>query len=530
MTKNKNNMDVTKSTSRRLLRAGALFAAAGTMVLLTTGTAAGQTADTGATTRPATTQPAGQPPAMVSDGVSSEGGIHLTPGKSVIVNLRHSVKDPQFNIPNPEIADITPMSWTSFLVTGKKPGVMAIVVFDKETGRSQIVDLVVEPDLAMLAKQIKHAFPSVDITLTSMNDSIAVRGQVPSAMVAEQIVEMAGTFGKVHNFLDISGGQQVMLQVRYAEVSKSALRSLGVTFGGTDGISSVATNGLSNAALGFTGAQPNLGVSPAAAGSGVTIFGQGRFGVAAFDYFISALRTDGLVRTLAEPNVIAESGTTATMLAGGQVPIPVPQPGNGGSTITIEYHDYGVRLNFTPQILGNGKIKLKVSPEVSDLDYSVGVSVAGTTVPGFTDRKVDTTVELGDGQSFALAGLLDNKISASNTAIPLLGDIPILGALFTSTSYQRNETELVVLVTPRLVSAMNPDAVPALPGEKWRYPNQLQNYLFHDLGGPANAAKSRADIKTEGQPPQFHGSYGFTAVGTGSVTSVEPTPATPAAK
>jgi pilus assembly protein CpaC len=525
MTKNKNNMDVTKSTSRRLLRAGALFAAAGTMVLLTTGTAAGQTADTGATTRPATTQPTGQPPAMVSDGVSSEGGIHLTPGKSVIVNLRHSVKDPQFNIPNPEIADITPMSWTSFLVTGKKPGVMAIVVFDKETGRSQIVDLVVEPDLAMLAKQIKHAFPSVDITLTSMNDSIAVRGQVPSAMVAEQIVEMAGTFGKVHNFLDISGGQQVMLQVRYAEVSKSALRSLGVTFGGTDGISSVATNGLSNAALSFTGAQPNLGVSPAAAGSGVTIFGQGRFGVAAFDYFISALRTDGLVRTLAEPNVIAESGTTATMLAGGQVPIPVPQPGNGGSTITIEYHDYGVRLNFTPQILGNGKIKLKVSPEVSDLDYSVGVSVAGTTVPGFTDRKVDTTVELGDGQSFALAGLLDNKISASNTAIPLLGDIPILGALFTSTSYQRNETELVVLVTPRLVSAMNPDAVPALPGEKWRYPNQLQNYLFHDLGGPANAAKSRADIKTEGQPPQFHGSYGFTAVGTGSVIAVDPTPA-----
>jgi pilus assembly protein CpaC len=514
MTNPQKNMDVKARYTGKLLRAAAIFAAAGAMVLAGTGSSAGQTSttpDTGPSTRPA---------GLVTDGVSNDGTMRLTSGKSQVVNLAHSVKDFNIKIGNPEVVSCYAMSATSVLVTGKKPGSTAIVIFDADN-RVQVIDVAVDPDLAMLTHQMKTAFPGVEVSVSPLNDSIALRGQVPSVQVAEQIVEMAGTFGKVHNFLEVSGGQQVMLQVRYAEVSKSALRSLGVSFGGTDGISSIATNGVGNGALAFTGAQPNLGIAPAAATGGVTVFGQGRFGVAAFDYFVSALRTNGLVRVLAEPNVTTTSGKTASFLAGGQVPIPVPQPGNGGSTITIEYHDYGVRLNFTPQVLGNGKIKLQVTPEVSDLDYSVGVSVGGTTVPGFTDRKVDTTVELGDGQSFALAGLLNNKISASNTAIPLLGDIPVLGALFTSTSYQRSETELVILVTPRLVAPMNPDKVPSLPGEKWRYPNQLQSYVFHDLGGPIDSPKTHADIKSEGAPPQFHGSYGFTAVGSGRVVPVE---------
>jgi pilus assembly protein CpaC len=508
--KNQNkHTDVTTGQVRGLLRAGAIFAATGAIVLLLTGgTSAGQTAPTDA---PPATQPS-----MVSEGIGSDGVLRLTSGKSAIVKLHRAVVNPSINVGNKEIADCLPLTSSSVLVSGKKTGNTAIVVFD-DKGDAQVIDVTVDPDLTMLQHQIKQAFPGVDVTLTPLNDGISLRGQVPSMQVAEQIVEMSGTFGKVHNFLEIAGGQQVMLQVRFAEVSKSALRSLGVSFGGTDGISSVGTNGVGNGSLSFTGAQPNVGIAPAAVASGVTIFGQGRFGVAAFDYFVSALRTDGLVKVLAEPNVMASSGKTASFLAGGQIPIPVPQPGNGGSTITIQYHDYGVQLNFTPQVLGNGKIKLQVAPEVSDLDYSVAVNVSGTSVPGFTDRKVETTVELGDGQSFALAGLLDNKISATNTAMPLLGDIPILGALFTSTSYQRNETELVILVTPRLVSAMNPEQVPHLPGEKWRYPTQWQSYLFHDLGGELDKAKTRADIKSAGQPPQFHGNYGFTSVGSGTV-------------
>ena len=525
MTNQHKHMDVARST-RRMLKAGAILTAAGAMVvLLSTGAAGGQTTmPTDQTSAPAPapvatplTSPAPTTqPSMIADGVGADNTLRLTPGKSSVINLKHMFS--RVSIGTPDIADYNKISPSSLLITAKKAGSTAMVIFDDDN-RSVVIDLVVDPDFGMLRRQLKETFPGIDIEVTPLNDTIALRGNVPNTKVAEQIVEMAATYAKVHNFLDIAGGQQVMLQVRFAEVSKTAMRSLGVTFGGTDGITSVSTNGLTNAANAFTGTSA-LGITPAAASTGVTLFGQGRFGVAAFDYFVSALRTNGLVRVLAEPNLMTSCGQTASFLAGGQIPIPVPQPGNGGTTITIEYHDYGVRLNFTPQMLGNGKIRLQVTPEVSDLDYSTAVSVGGTSVPGFTDRKVDTTVELGDGQSFALAGLLDNKTTATSSAIPVLGDIPVLGALFRSVNYQRSETELVILVTPRLVAPMNPEAVPSLPGERWRYPTQAQLYLREDLGGPlVEKHKRDADKPMAGPPPQFHGSYGFTAVGSGSVTS-----------
>jgi pilus assembly protein CpaC len=512
-----NNKHVTTGLTRpgltQLIRAGAMLTATGVMVvLLSSGSAAGQQApaDAGPTTRPS----------MVLDGVSSDGSLRLTSGKSTIVNFRRMYST--VSIGNTEVVDCNKVSPTSLLITARKPGSTALVVFDDDK-RSVVIDVIIDPDLAMLQRQLKEAFPGLDVTVTPLNDTIAVRGKVPSMQVAEQIVEMAGTYGKVHNFLDISGGQQIMLQVRFAEVSKTALRNLGVSFGGTDGVSSISTNGLTNAALSFTGTSPGLGIATAGANNGITLFGQGRFGVVAFDYFVQALHSNGLVRVLAEPNLCCTSGQTANFLAGGQIPIPVPQPGSGGTTITIEYHDYGVNLNFTPQVLGDGKIRLKCAPEVSDLDYSTAVTVGGTSVPGFTDRKVDTTVELSDGQSFALAGLLNQKTSASNTAIPVLGDLPVLGALFRSVSYQRSETELVILVTPRLVSALNPDQITGLPGEKWRYPTEAQLYLNHDLGGPVvERPKNAADTKTDGPAPQFHGSYGFTAVGSGSAVEAAP--------
>jgi pilus assembly protein CpaC len=340
--------------------------------------------------------------------------------------------------------------------------------------------------------------------------------------VAEQVVEIASTYAKVHNFLEIGGGQQVLLQVRFAEVSKSALRNLGVTFGGTDNVSAFTTNSISNGGNTF-----NI---PAAAGTSAltgavagNLFGIGRFKGVTFDYFITALRTNNLLRDLAEPNLIAYSGTEASFLAGGQIAIPVPQPGNGGTTITIQYQTFGVQLKFTPNVLGNGKIRLHCAPEVSEVDPSLGTTVDGNVVPGFTDRKLENTTELADGQTLALAGLLQDNLSASATKIPYLGDVPVLGNLFRSTSYQRNETELVVMVTPRLVAPMNPDQVPLLPGEHWRYPSELGQYLVADLGGPmVQPSKARADKKSVGMPPQFHGTYGFTAAGAGTVTETAP--------
>jgi pilus assembly protein CpaC len=509
MTNPNKHMDVTRGI-RRLKRTAALLAATAAMAIgLATGQARGDDAPA-PTTRPS----------MIADGVPTDGSLHMTSGKSAVINFRRMYKE--ISVGNPDVVSVNPVkgSPNSILVTAKKPGTTAIVVLDDDS-RSTVIDVTVDPDLALLLHQIKQSFPSLDLQITPLNDSLSLRGQVPSMSVAEQVVEMASTYAKVHNFLEISGGQQIMLQVRLAEVSKSALRNLGVTFGGTDGLSTFTTNGIGPGANSFM-FPPAAGTSPLTSVVAGNIFGAGQFKAVGFDYVITALRTDNLLRDLAEPNLLTSSGQEASFLAGGQIPIPVPQPGNGGSTITIQYVSYGVQLRFTPNVLGNGKIRLHVAPEVSQLDYSHAVEISGYSVPGFTDRKLETTVELGDGQSLALAGLLQNDMSASVSRIPGLGDLPVLGVLFRSTTYSRDETELVCVVTPHLQAPMNPDQVPLLPGEHWRYPNTFQQFVFADMGGTAvEPGKSRADKKSAGMPPQFHGTYGFTAAGTGSVLPVD---------
>ncbi|HSV14691.1 MAG TPA: type II and III secretion system protein family protein, partial [Tepidisphaeraceae bacterium] len=489
------------------------------IALLYTGAAAGADAPTQPSSDTAAAPQAnGGRPSFVTDGLGADGSLRLVAGKGALLTTRSPYK--RVSVGQPDIADVNTIGPVSVLVSAKKAGSTQLILWDDQD-RSQVVDIVVDMDLASAQRQLKMAFPESHIEASALNDRISLRGQVPSQQVAEQAVEMVSAYGKVNNFLEISGGQQVMLQVRFAEVSKTASRDLGVNFGGTDGVSAFSTQSFGGGINTF-----NLGsTDPAqrflASQGDSTIFGAGRAGATTFDYFIKALRQNGLVRVLAEPNLVATSGQEASFLAGGQIPIPVPQPGNGGSTITIEYRDFGVRLNFTPQVLGNGRIRLKVSPEVSDLDFSSAVTVAGTSVPGFTDRKLNTVVELADGQSFALAGLLNNRVSANKSAIPFLGDIPVLGLLFRSVNYQRSETELVVIVTPRLVEAMNPDQVPLLPGEHWRYPDPLKFYGLADLGGPVVESDKAAADKANGKsaaampPPQFHGAYGYTPAGAG---------------
>jgi pilus assembly protein CpaC len=215
------------------------------------------------------------------------------------------------------------------------------------------------------------------------------------------------------------------------------------------------------------------------------------------------------------------SGQEANFLAGGEFPIPVTQSGDtgGGNAITIEYREFGVRLKMVPVVLGDGRIRLKVAPEVSDLDFTTAVRFGGFVVPGLTSRKLETTVELGDGQTFAIAGLLNNSITATKDVTPVLGDMPLLGALFRSVRYQRKETELVVLVTPRLVDALNPADVPTLPGEHWRDPNEAELFLGRDLGGEMPARKkgdpATQPVAEDAEPPQprvtsrYVGEHGF---------------------
>jgi pilus assembly protein CpaC len=468
--------------------------------------------------------PAAAPAAAPAVVASTDGfeKIMLEPGKAAKFSPGHRIK--KANILLPDIADVVPLGPAELLVTAKKPGLTQLIIWD-DSDRTHVVDVQVTTDIDMLRKQLAAMFPDCKITAEQTGAAIVLRGQVPDLQTADKASQVAASYGKVLNFLEVAGGQQIMLQVRFAEVSKQAENDLGFNFAGSDGVSFVTNNTgkdlftLASATSSAPGVPViNLQV-PTNPVSG--IFGGGSFARSAFVYFVNALQTNNVLRLLAEPNLVTTSGQEATFLAGGSFPYPVPQSGSGGSTtITIQYQDYGVNLRFTPIALGGGRVRLKVAPEVSELDYSHSVTVAGTSVPGLTKRNVNTTVELAEGQTYALAGLLQDNVTASNSQFPMLGDLPVIGALFRSVQYQRNETELVVMVTPVLVHGIDPGDVTDIPGEKWRSPTQWDLFFKKDLGGEVVSASSAAtqpsatDVaagrpKSNAPAPLFQGSYGF---------------------
>lgn len=450
---------------------------------------------------------------LIQDGLSDDGQLRLTVNKSVVVTTRAAYK--QVSIGQPDIADVNMIGPNNILVTAKSAGTTQLIVWDDDN-RSQVVDVVVEFDLRSLHDMLRTMFPDARIEAAAVGNAIALRGQVPNLEVAEQAVAVASPHGeRVLNFLEISGGQQVMLQVRFAEVSRSATNALGVNFGFSDGVGFGASNIGQVNPFGV-----EAGLVPGDVNPAVTLFGRARIGETTIDFFINALRQNNLLRILAEPNLIAMSGQEANFLAGGEFPVPVTQggaSGAGGTAITVEYREFGVRLKMVPVVLGDGRIRLKVAPEVSDLDFTTAVRFGGFVIPGLTSRKLETTVELGEGQTFAIAGLLNNSVTSTKDVTPVLGDLPLLGPLFRSVRYQRKETELVVLVTPHLVGAMNPDQVPTLPGEHWRDPTEWDLFLNQDMGGevpaggnPTTRPSSAADTPPESRiASTYRGQYGF---------------------
>jgi pilus assembly protein CpaC len=471
-----------------------------------------------------TAAPAAPPPTdkpLIAEGVDASGQIRLTVNRSTIITTARPCK--RVSVAQPEVADVNIVAPTSLLLTAKKGGATQVILWD-EAERAQVVDVLVSLDMAALAEQVKLLLPACKIDVSSANGAIVLRGRVPSAAAAEQAVQLAQSYGKVLNFLELGGGQQIMLQVRFAEVSRSALSNLGVNGSFVDGAFLGGSNiGQVNPVGEFTRA--GIGNTPPPAGlsalertinPSVTLFGSGQIGSTYVDFFVNALRQNNLLRMLAEPNLVAISGQEASFLAGGSFPIPVTQGGGGGAgaSITIEFREFGVKLVFVPAVLGDGRIRMRVAPEVSDLDFTTAVRFSGFVVPGLTQRKVNTTIELSEGQTFAIAGLLNNSVTATKDVTPVLGDLPILGALFRSVRYQRKETELLVLVTPRLAAALNPGQVPQLPGEKWRHPTENELFYNQDLGGPVPNASRRpsATQPAAGTAPRFYGAYGFVPV------------------
>ena len=359
-------------------------------------------------------------------------------------------------IGNAEIADVTPINSSSIYILGKKLGSTNLTLYDRARNLIAVIDLVIGPDADGLKRQLFDVLPNERVGVRVSNDALILDGKATSAGAADRIAQIAETYapGKIVNLMSTGAPQQVLLEVRFSEMQRSTVKSLGIqTLSFSSGFVPTASGGQTRQFSGASGDVPNNTF-----GSFGGAFNLGPLNI---NLQLDALEQKGLVTTLAQPNLVALSGETATFLAGGEFPIPVSSSaGAAGSvpTIGIEFKSFGVLLGFTPTVLEDGTINLLVAPEVSAIDPTVSITLNSITIPGLKVRRAKTTLELHDGESFAMAGLIQSNFNDTVRALPLLGRIPILGTLFRSSSFNRGETELVITVTPRLVR-------PSRPGE-----------------------------------------------------------------
>lgn len=423
---------------------------------------------------------------LLSDDSMHAGELSVPMDKSKI--LRLDVPFADLLIGNAEIADVMALSDRSIYVLGKAAGSTSLMVYGRDKSLLAVMDVVVGPDAEGLTAKLRHLLPDEDIEVLTLNGSLVLNGAVSSAGRMAKVIALAERFapGQVLSFLSVRGSQQVLLKVRFVEVSRSALKRLGLNFD------------IFNGDFSFSSGDA-FGGNLAADSFGTGLF-SGAFGATNLRLLFEALEAKGMAKTLAEPTLIALSGDTASFLAGGEFPIEVAQSGasaTGDAAITVEFKEFGISLSFTPTVLDNGLINMVVSPEVSALDFSV--SVNGT--PGLTTRRATTTVELRDGQTFAIAGLLQEDFRDAVRQVPFLGDVPILGALFRSSEYQRNESELVIIVEPHLVRPAPAGAL-ATPADNLIPPSELDLWLYGLTEAPASgtvqeelgAALSAADL------------------------------------
>jgi pilus assembly protein CpaC len=428
------------SGARSIGRQGSLLLA----LLVTGANAAAQTA------------PSPAPPAQKQSPRPAYEKVSLTAGRSVVVPTSFNIT--RIAVTSAEIADAVVVSPREILVDGKKPGTVSLIVWSA-TGLAQY-DVVVEPAITTLEQHLQTLFPGEEIAISVSDEAIILSGQVSSTAVmlrAGEIAKASASKSQIINMLQVPGGtssQQVMLQVRFAEVNRRTLTELGLNL--------------------FVNRERFAGRSTTQQFPAPD-FDDGKPGGLVFSDFLNlfffdrkegiggvlkALQSRGAFQSLAEPNLIAYNGQEASFLAGGEFPVPVVQGTN--NAVTVVFKEFGIRLNFTPTIAGD-VIRLKVRPEVSTLDFANGLTLSGFRIPALSTRRAETDVELRDGQSFAIAGLLDNISQDDSAAIPILSKLPIIGYLFKSKAARAEQTELMVLITPRLVRPLNPDEVPSLP-------------------------------------------------------------------
>ena len=427
--------------------------------------------------------------AMSTVGARAESLV-LETGKGDLVRLDR--KASSVFVANPSVADVQVKSPRLIYVVGQAVGettLFAVGPDDRVIVRKTIR---VTHNLTALRSAVAALQPKNEITIETVDQSLLIEGTVSSADTAAEVRRIARRFtaddGALINRLEVDGPTQVNLRVRVAEVQRSVTKELGINW---------------NAAL--SAGDFTFGLTKGALIPDPDLFGgavDGSVGDLSLGALVNMLAEEGLVSVLAEPNLTAMSGETASFLAGGEFPIPTP--GDDGTT-TFEFRDFGVSLNFTPTILNQDRISLKVAPEVSELDFANGVTVSGFRIPALSTRRASTTVELGSGQSFAIAGLLQNTSNQSLNKLPGLGDVPVLGALFRSDEYQRGETELVIIVTPYVVEPTSREM--ATPNQGLLPPNDIDRLLFGRTYGKDTQKRLRLKQRLEQQ--DLSGSAGF---------------------
>jgi pilus assembly protein CpaC len=395
----------------------------------------------------------------------------------------------RISVTDPSVAFAQVITPTQILVHGKTPGEVSLLIWD-ELERSRSFDLRVDVDVSACAEEEHRVFPDEQITVTPSRAAIVLSGHVSTEDVAKRAGELAAAYSpKVVNVLTFGpvGAQEVLLQVKFAEVDRTAVTQLGINFLSTGAANTIGT--VTTGQFGGFGPQTLSNSGGTGGGTGTTTVTSETLSNVLnlfifrpdinFGAVIQALETKNLLQILAEPNLIAVNGKEASFLAGGQFPFPIVQPGAGFTAVTISFKEFGVRLQFTPVIMPNGNIHLKVAPEVSTLDFADALTISGFTVPALSTRKAETEFELQDGQSFVIAGLMDNRVTDIYNKIPGLGDIPILGAFFRSKSLQKSNSELMVLCTVRRIS---PSSEP-IPGPKTPQPYMDINRFDKQVGG-----------------------------------------------
>lgn len=437
---------------------------------------------------------------------ATQSALEVPMNRAVVVES--DVPFTELSIANPSIADISSLSDRTIYVLGKAPGRTTLTLLGGDGRLISNVEVHVAPDIAEFKERLQQILPGEPIEVRTANDGIVLSGTVSSAAKLDRAMDLAQRYApdRVSNLMSVGGTQQVMLKVRFAEMQRSVSKSLssslaiqGSTLGGNLGLSG-GTNSTST-----TGAIVNAlnAISPSTAdNNGAMLFGFNAGGLEV-GILLEALELRGMVRTLAEPNLVALSGQEAKFLAGGEYPVPVSQE---DGKVTVEYKPFGVQLDFVPRVVDGDIINLELEASVSSIDPANGFSQGGFTVDAFRKRQTSTTVEMRDGESFAIAGLLSDDFRDLNGQVPWLGDIPVLGALFRSAEYARQQTELVIIVTPHLVSPTRGEAL-ALPTDRVQPPSEAGLFLFGHVTGSTSAPKEGGAGEVARQ--DFSGSYGY---------------------